>query len=344
MNKKLYLPIFFLVLSGCNITNPSSVSSSWVSSIPLPNDDFNPILNGRTILKETIIESSFDIVQPTTLTPLPLSEFNFLTMEDIVTAYAIEGALEGNFDNQVITFANGSPIIPLSLASLSVNQTIEGQSAIEVLEGLKISDERFNQANFNRKHRDLSHIYFGSPYYWFNHFVEEEEMVLTRYENLVTFGQWQMHKMFQTEVVIPVTVMYQLYADARTIFDIRDETYPNGFFGAQDQKIETIRTEDNFKVALIMGPITTLLQQWQAFERNQTPITFPFHGDISLANRSLSIMKLSEGYYEFKLQVYLGSSFETAEENYQMRFILRDSSWENIEQHYQLWQPSTIHP
>jgi hypothetical protein len=344
MNKKLYLPIFFIVLSGCNITNSSSVVSSLVSSIPIPTDDFNPTINGRTILKETIIESSFDIVQPSTLTPLPLSEFNFATTEDIVTAYAIEGALEGDFDNQFIEFAIGSPIIPLSLTSLNVDQIIEGQSAIEVLEGLRSSDERFNQAQFNRKHRDLSHIYFDSPYYWFNQFVEEEEMILTRYENLVTFGQWQMFKMFQTEVVIPITVMYQLYADAKTIYEIRDETYPSGFFGAKDQKFETIRTENNFKVALTMGPITTLLQQWQAFERNQTPITFPFHGDISLANRSLSIMKLSEGVYEFKLQVYLGGSFETAEENYQMRFILRNSSWENIEQHYQLWQPSTIHP
>jgi len=344
MNKKLCLPIFFLVLSGCNITNSSNSGSSSISSIPVPTDDFNPLLNGRLILKETVLESTFDIENSSPLTPLPLFEFNFPAIEDITTAYAVAEALPGHFENQVLDFSSTLPIIPAALTSLNTNQTIEDQAVIPILENLQPSDERFNNARFYRKHRDLSHVYFGSEYFWFNQFVEEEEMVITRYPNAITYGQWQMNKMYQTEVVIPIAVTYQLYADATTIYEIRDETYPSGFFGAQDTKYETIRTEDNFKLALTMGPITTLLQHWQVFERNQTPLMFPFHGDISSANRHLSVLKLGENDYEFRLQVYLGNTFETAEENYQIRAILRGSDWESVQQHYQLWQPTAIHP
>lgn len=342
MNKTLYLPIFFLILSGCRATNASSMNSSPVSSIPIPNEDFNPSINGRTILRETIIQTSYQSVELSPLNELPLSEFNFPTIENVVTPYAVVDAVESNFENQVITFSNQTPNIPSNLSTLSFNQSIEDQAAMMVLENLQVSDERFNQTQFTRKHRDLSHVYFGSDYYWFNNFVEEEDVTLTRYPNFVTHGQWQMNKTFQTEIMIPVGVAYQLYADANTIYEIRDETYPSGFFGAQDQKFETIRTLDNFKHALMMGPMTTLLQQWRAIERNESPFGFSFFGDILLTNRSLSIRKTGEGVYTFKFQVYLGSTFETADENYQMVATLRGNTWEGVEQHYQLWQPTSI--
>ena len=344
MNKKLYLPIIFLVLSGCRQTNSSSMNSSPVSSIPIPNEDFNPSINGRTILRETMIQTSYQTVELSPLSELPLSEFNFPTIENVVTPYAVLDAVEGNFENQVISFSNQTPTIPSTLSSLDLYQTIEDQAALTVLESLQISDERFNQVQVTRKHRDLSHVYFGSDYYWFNNFVEEANSTLFRYPNFVTLGQWQKNKTFQTEITIPVDVSYQLYADATTIYEIRDETYPSGFFGAQDQKFETIRTQDNFKHALTMGPMTTFLQQWRAFERNEAPFGFPFHGDVSLTNRTLTIRKLAEGEYTFKLQVYLGSTFETAAENYELQATLRGLVWEDIEQHYQLWQPSSITP
>jgi len=344
MNKLLALPIFFLVLSGCRLTPSSSSTLSSTTSIPIPNEDFNPIINGRTILKETVIETSYQIINPSVLNPLPLAEFNFPAIEDVVPPYAVSDAILGDFANQSIQFSNQTLVMPSNVSSLSVNQSIEDQEVVQVLSTLQPTDERFNQLQSQRKHRDLSHVYFGSDYYWFNQFVEEEEITLTRHTNPVIYGQWQMHKMFQTEVTIPISVDYQLYADASMIYEIRDETYPIGFFGAQDQKFETIRTVDNYKLALTMGPITTMVQQWQRFANNQTPNDFVFHGDITLANRSLTITKLAGSLYEFKIEVFIGATFESAEENYQMRAVLRNGEWESVEQHYQLWQPSPINP
>lgn len=344
MNKKLYLPIFFIVLSGCRTSTTSSISSNFNSSIPVPTEDFNPIINGRIILRETLIQTTYNVVELSILDPLPLAEFNFPVLEDVVTPYAVIDAVEGDFEDQTINFINQNPNIGYSLSSLALNQQIEGQEAILAITNLQPSDERFNQTQIIRKHRDLSHVYFGSDYYWFNNFVEEEELLLSRHPNLVTYGQGNLKKMFQTEISIDIDVDYQLYADATTIYEIRDETYPSGFFGAEDQKFETIRTQDNFKQALTMGPLTTFIQQWESLERNQAPFGFPFHGDITLTNRSLTIQKIGENIYEFQLEVYLGGAFESAEENYQMRATLNGSNWENIEQHYQLWQPTPITP
>ncbi|MEY3692013.1 MAG: hypothetical protein RLZZ388_184 [Bacillota bacterium] len=344
MNKKLYLPIIFVVLSGCRPANSSSISSVLNSSTPIPNEDFNPYINGRTILRETLIETTHNIVELSVLDPLPLFEFNYPTLEDVVTPYAVIDAVEGDFQNQNITFLNQNPNVGSSLSSLALNQQIEGQEAILAIRNLQPSDERFNQTQIIRKHRDLSHVYFGSDYYWFNNFVEEEELLLSRHPNLVTYGQGTINLMFQTEISIDIDLDYQLYADATTIYEIRDETYPVGFFGAQDRKFETIRTQDNFKQALTMGPLTTFIQQWESLEHNQAMFGFPFHGDITLTNRSLTIQKIGENIYEFQLEVYLGGAFESAEENYQMRATLNGSNWENIEQHYQLWQPTSITP
>jgi len=344
MNKYIILPIVLLSISGCHRVVSSSSFSSTTTSIPIPNDDFNPLINGRTILKETLIQTTYHQVAGSELAPLPLSEINFPRIEGIVSDYAVEDAVEGNFLDQSIEFSNQNLNIPTQLTSLTNQQFIEDQAALAVLQGLQGSDERFNQQQSTRKHRDLSHVYFGSDYYWFNQFVEEEQSTITRHTNHVLYGQWQKNKMFQTEVIINIDVAYQLYADASMIYEITDETYPNGFFGAQDQKLETIRTENNFKVALTLGPITTFLQQWYRFENNQTPLMFPFHGDITLANRSLSITKQGDSLYQFKLQVFLGNSFESAEESYQMMSTLRGQQWEQTEQHYQLWQPSPTNP
>ncbi|MFZ9196875.1 MAG: hypothetical protein ACO22H_00725 [Bacilli bacterium] len=344
MNKLIILPIILVSLSGCNRSVSSSLFSSSTTSIPIPNDDFNPLINGRTILKETLIQTTYHQVAGSELAPLPLSEINFPRIDGVVTDYAVEDAVEGNFLDQNIQFSGQNPTIPSQLSSLTHQQFIEDQAAFVVLQDLQVSDERFNQLQSTKKHRDLSHVYYGSDYYWFNQFVEQEQFTITRHTNHVLYGQWQKNKMFQTEVSINIDVAYQLYADASMIYEITDETYPNGFFGAQDQKFETIRTEDNLKIALTLGPVTTFLQQWYRFENNQTPLMFPFHGDIALANRSLSITKQGDSLYQFKLQVYLGSSFESAEESYQMTSTLRGHQWEQTEQHYQLWQPSPTNP
>ena len=159
MNKLLILPIFFLVLSGCRLTPSSGTSISSAPSIPIPNEDFNPIINGRTILKETLIETSYQIVNPSILNPLPLAEFNFPTIEDVVTPYAVSDATLGEFANQSIQFSNQPLVMPSNVSSLSINQSIEDQEVVQVLSTLQISDERFNQLQSRRKLRDLSHVY-----------------------------------------------------------------------------------------------------------------------------------------------------------------------------------------
>ena len=335
----VYLTIF--VLSSCRLLPSPNSSALVISSIPIPVDDFNPLVNGRKILKELRTISTFDQIQISDLNPLPLSELNYAVDDTVTPPYAVLDATEGQYGNQNIQFnQNGNGIDASTLLPpLGIGEQLTNSEALVVIQNLYSSDERFNQQTLSTYYRDLSHIYYGSPYYWFNNFFFQESMVIKRHPNLILFGEGSQTRTFQTEVVINIDVDYQLYANDSMIFEIRDETYPSGFFGANDHKFETIRTAENFKEALTLGPIRTILNTWQQIQREQSPISAAFVTPWANLQSSISVTKTAIDTIVFSLSVQSVMGNDGPEETFAMTVELKGNQWQPLQQTYQLWEP-----
>lgn len=332
----LYLTIF--VLASCRLLPSPSSTSLVSSSIPIPVDDFNPLIDGRKILKELRVISTFGQVQVSDLNPLPLSENNY-PVNDTVTPYAVMDATEGQYANQVIQFNQDGIDASALLPQLAVGESLTHTQALAFLQSIVASDERFNQQTLTTYFRDLSHIYYGSPYYWFNNFLFQESMVIKRHPNLILFGEGSQTKTFQTEVNINIDVDYQLYANDSMIFEIRDETYPSGFFGASDRKFETIRTTDNFKQALTIGPVQTILNTWQQLQREQSPMPIALVTPWTNLQSSITLTKTASDTIAFSLSVQSLMDEDTPEETLTLQVVLQGNQWQPLQQTYQLWEP-----
>lgn len=331
--------LFIFILSSCRTTSLPSSSSLSTSIIPIPTNDFDSLVNGRNILKETRISQSYQQDNLNDLNPLPLLAVNFPRTNQ-VTAYTVANATLGSFANQSINFANQEADARNLLINLPIGERVSQSIAETVLNTMKITDEKWNVQTTNLYHRDLSHVYFGSPYYWFNNYVIEESITTRRYPNQIVFGEGTQLKTFQTSVAIAIDIDYQIYAKEDMIFEIRDETYPPGFFGANDTKFETIRTEDNFKHALTLGPVTTMLNMWTLFKQGQQPFRFAFETPIVEMSGSLQITKVASDTIVFSLNFQSQQDASHPEESFVMSAQLKGNAWQNIQQTYQLWEPT----
>lgn len=338
-NKLLYVGL--LILSGCQWGTSSVSSPSISSSIPFPNDDFLPFVNGRKFLIEQTKTFTYGTLTLGDLNELPLSKINFPTNQNFVTPYAVNEAVVGQFPNQTITFNfNQQPDVRDTLASMDVGDTGSEVETITVLNQLTLSDESFNQRTTQTKERNLSHTFLESDYYWFNHYVLEESMIIQRYPNHILYGIANQTKTFQTEVSIPVGVQYQLYADASMIYEIRDETYPSNFFGARDVKFETIRTQDNLKKALTLGPATEMLGLWQLLNQGLLPFGIPLQDPLATYQIALEMEKTSTDTMVFYLRIYQGDSWLVSLESFEFQASLKGQTWQEVSQTYLLWEPS----
>lgn len=338
-NKLLFVGLW--ILSGCQWATSSISLPSVSSSIPIPNNDFIPYLNGRKFLIEQVKTFTYDTTTVAEFNELPLSKINYPTNQDHVTAYAVEDAVAGEFGNQTITFdLSGQPDARDTLASMAVGDVDSETETLALLQQLTLSDEVFNQRISQTKERNLSHAYLESDYYWFNHYVLEESMTIQRYPNHILYGTGSQVKTFQTEVSIPVGVQYQLYADTSMIYEIRDETYPSNFFGARDVKFETIRTQDNFKQALTLGPATEMLGLWNLLERGFVPVGLSLQEPLTNYQQTIEMKKMSSDTIEFSLRLYRGESWLDALESFEFKASLTGQTWQEVVQHYLLLEPS----
>ena len=341
MKKNSLLFVSILILSGCQWTTSSTSFPSVSSSIPLPNDDFIPYRNERRFLIEQIKTFTYGNTTLSDLNELPLSKINFPTNQDFVTAYAVNEALVDQFSNQTITFnLNQQPDVRDTLASMDVGDISSEVETVTALNQLTLSDEAFNQRTTQTKERNLSHAFLDSDYYWFNHYVLEESMMIQRYPNHILYGAADQVKTFQTNVSIPVGVQYQLYADTSMIYEIRDETYPSNFFGAKDVKFETIRTQDNLKKALTLGPATEMVGLWQLLNQGFLPFGIPLQDPLATYQIALEMEKTSTDTMVFYLRIYQGDSWQTSIESFEFQASLKGSMWQEVSQTYLLWEPS----
>jgi hypothetical protein len=341
MKKNNLLISTFLVLSGCQWAT-SSISVPLVfSSTSLPNDDFIPYRDERKFLIEQTKTFTYGNTIVSNLNELPLSKTNFPTNQDFVTPYAVNEAMVGQFPNQAITFnPNGQPDVRNTLALMNIGDTGSEADTITTLNQLTLSDEAFNQRTTLTKERNLSHSFLDSDYYWFNHYVLEESMMIQRYPNHILYGAANQVKTFQTNISIPVGVQYQLYADASMIYEIRDETYPSNFFGARDFKFETIRTQDNLKKALTLGPATEMLGFWYLLKQGLLPFGVFLQEPLSNYQLSIEMKKIFIDTMVFYLRIYRGESWLDSPEIFEFKASLKDQSWQDVLHNYLLWEPS----
>jgi hypothetical protein len=341
MKKNSLLFVSILILSGCQWTTSSTSFPSVSSSIPLPNDDFIPYRNERRFLIEQIKTFTYGNTTLSDLNELPLSKINFPTNQDFVTTYAVNEAVVDQFSNQTITFnLNQQPDVRDTLASMDVGDISSEVETVTALNQLTLSDEAFNQRTTQTKERNLSHAFLDSDYYWFNHYVLEESMMIQRYPNHILYGAADQVKTFQTNVSIPVGVQYQLYADTSMIYEIRDETYPSNFFGAKDVKFETIRTQDNLKKALTLGPATEMVGLWQLLNQGFLPFGIPLQDPLSSYQIALEMEKTATDTMVFNLRIYQGDSWLASLESFEFQASLKGQTWQEVSQTYLLWEPS----
>jgi len=341
MKKNNLIFVGLLMLSGCQWRTPFISSSSFSLSIPTPTNDFLPYLNNRRFLIEQTKTFTYHTTTLGDLNELPLSKINFPTNEDFVTPYAVDEAVAGQFSNQTITFnPNSQPNISNTLASMAVGEVGSEIDTIALLHHLTSSDEKFNQRTTETKERNLSYAFLESDYYWFNHYVLEESMMIQRYSNQILYGAANQVKTFQTQVSISVGVQYQLYADASMIYDIRDETYPSNFFGAKDVKFETIRTQDNLKKALTLGPATEMLGIWQLLNQGLLPFGIPLQDPLSTYQITIEMEKKSTDTMFFYLRIYQGGSWLESLETFEFQASLKGQLWQEVSHVYLLWEPS----
>jgi hypothetical protein len=338
-NKLILLSV--LILSGCQWRTSSLSSSSFSSSIPIPSDEFLPYIDGRKFLIEQSKTYMYATTSVSDLNELPLSKINYPTNQVLLTTYAVNEAVPGQFANQTITFdATQQPDARDTLALMVVGEVGKETDTLSLLNQLTTSDEVFNQQTTVFKERNLSSAFFESDYYWFNHYVLEETMVVQRYPNQIIYGTGNQIKTFQTDVSIPVGIQYQLYADTSMIYEIRDETYPSNFFGARDVKFETIRTQDNFKQALTLGPATEMLGVWNLLKRGFVPMGILLQESLTTYQQSIQMKKTSTDTIEFFIRIYRGESWLDALESFEFTASLKGQTWQGVRQYYLLWEPS----
>ena len=340
MKPSSLLFVSVLILSACQWGNSSLPSSKVSSSIPTPTGDFLPYLQGRKFLIQETKTSTYKTVELGDLTESPLSKINYPTNEDFITSYAVNNAVVGQYANQTITFdLTLKPDVRDSLASITIGVVGSESETLELLNQLIPSDGALNQRTTVRKERNLSQAFFESDYYWFNHYVLEETMTIQRYQNQIVYGTANQVKTFQTEVSIPVSVEYQLYADSSMIYEIRDETYPSNFFGAQDVKFETIRTQDNLKKALTLGPATEMIGYWQLFKQGLVPFGVALQEPLTNYQQAIEMTKTTTNTIVFSLRIYRGESWLNSLESFELTASLTGQTWQDVRQTYLLWEP-----
>lgn len=338
-----FLFSFFLV--GCVTASTSSLpfsstpTSSLTSAIPIPNDDFIPVISGRTFLIESQANYVFTTTQPGELTTLPLSPNNFPVSESVVTAYAPPQEAATLTEEETLLWAN-TPLSTSWIQSLPIGESVTGSEVVDWLRTQAISDQKWNQMTETRKTRNLSAAFLNNDdYYWFNHFVREENRELTRYDNHRLYGEGDIQITFQTEFEITPRFAKQIHADTTTIYEIYDETYPSGFFGAQDYQFRTRRTLGNFQRALTIGPIQMLLDAIDLANLGFFLPTQPMRTAFEFLQLDVSLLRINPSKTEISFRMFDGETFLTSEETFEIKAVLEQTTWQAITQTYYLWKP-----
>ena len=248
MNKALPLLAGLLVLSSCWGDNPTSSSIFSFSAF----DYFNKQENNQTIRRQYVVHRQFSLTDIADDPVALLNPLNYPEDASIDPHYRVSGAQIGDFSSENISFASKNNVLSqyiegITNTRLSVNQV---NGLIDILDH---NDEFINTQNIFYYDRNLSEDLDHGSYYAFNNFFRQETSVVQRYPSHVVQGVGEGSMLYQDEFEVDFSFQTQIFGTDSTIYQLRDETFPEGIRTAKDSKATSLRVEENLKKALTIG-------------------------------------------------------------------------------------------
>jgi hypothetical protein len=198
-----------------------------------------------------------------------------------------------------------------------------------------VTDEVFHQAQRLSRERNLSFDTLEGSYYAFNNYIREESIILQRYQTPMIYGEGEILITFQTGFELRPTVIEQISADSQYIYQLRDETFPAGFFGAVDRKISTMRIAGNFKQAMTIGPIRLILDRFIQAEKAYRPLQTD--GAPSYEIRLQTDLQ-SSSQFQLVLEVVRLDQVTAPDYTYQLRMDYQNQGWSLVEEQERLFK------
>ena len=307
---------------------PVSISTSFSNSL------FDKSIPEGTLLKETLETFRFNQVNIGLFSGTALNPINFFENTTLTTPFAVENAELGDYAQEAISFSNVALNLNEQLGPFTQTTSYQQETFLNLLEALKVTDEPVNEMERTLRERDLSHDVIGDPYYWFNNYVKEEEIVLKRFENLIIYGEGTSAIEFQTGVNIQPVFVEQISLDHQYIYSIVDQTYPSGFFGAVDTKIVTIRQPGNAKVALTIGPVQQILNTIWSWQRWQTNILL---NQPSATVMAQDFMAVRPSAHQLTIQMIMEIKIGDQHQRRMLQATISNDQWTSFEKSHLIW-------
>ncbi len=321
--KPIFITLTTLMMTSC-FASASTISPGL----------FDKVIDGKILLKETLTTWTFHQGESKAFTGTPLLPINY-RQEPVSVAYEDESAALGDYANEVMTFNLQPPSIASFLSGYNFPQTLQHTQTQALLSAMVVTDEGYHQAIRHSRERNLSFDTLEGSYYAFNNYIREENMTLQRYQTPMLFGEGEIKITFQTGFELRPTVIEQISADAEYIYNLRDETYPSGFFGAVDRKIATIRSPGKFKQALTLGPIRLTLDRFiqaeKIYRASEPSTTQDYIIDFSANLQSAS-------QFQVLLAVSRREGATVPDYTYQLALTYQNQGWSMIQEQERLFQ------
>ena len=247
---KTPLPFLVLILALSSCWGEPSSSSSIFSFSEF--DYFNKTESSKTLRRQYVIHRQFSSNNHGTFTGTILNPLNYPEDVSLNPYYRVLGENEGDFSSEVINFASKNDTLsnylnPLATKRLTTSE-LNGLLAI-----LDQNDEFINTQSIFYYDRNLSEDLDNGSYYSFNNFFRQETSIVKRFESNVVYGEGTGNILYQDGFDVDFSFQTQIFATASTIYQLRDETFPEGIRTARDSKATSLRVEGNFKQALTFG-------------------------------------------------------------------------------------------
>jgi hypothetical protein len=337
MNNRMIV-LFGILLASCRGFSSSSVVTT--SSLPVSistsftNSLFDKSIPEGTLLKETLESFQFNKVNVGMFSGTPLNPINFFENTALTTPFAGESVEVGDYAQEVISFSNVPLNLNEQLGPFIQPTSYQQETFLTLLEALKITDEPINEMERTLHERDLSFDVLGDPYYWFNNYVKEERIVLTRYQDPILYGEGTIHIEFQTGINIQPVFVEQISFNDQYIYSIVDQTFPTGFFGAVDTKIVTIRQSGNAKEALTIGPIQQILNtiwNWQRWQNNVLT------NQPSATITAQDFMAIRQSNHQLMIQMMIEMKVGEQHQKRMLQATIDNHQWTSFEKSHLIW-------
>jgi hypothetical protein len=326
--KQIFIPLTTLILASCFA--PASSQSSQTTSLGM----FDKVVDGKILLKETITNWTFLPGESKEFTGTALLPINYRN-EMVSVPYEGLNADLGDFSDETISFNTQPPSINALLSQYASPQILNEAQTLTLLSTMLVTDEVFHQAQRLSRERNLSFDTLEGSYYAFNNYIREESIILQRYQTPMIYGEGEILITFQTGFELRPTVIEQISADSQYIYQLRDETFPAGFFGAVDRKISTMRIAGNFKQAMAIGPIRLILDRFIQAEKAYRPLQTD--GAPSYEIRLQTDLQ-SSSQFQLVLEVVRLDQVTAPDYTYQLRMDYQNQGWSLVEEQERLFK------